>query len=264
MLCFAQESNTKDEKDSLQYQWDRFSVSIGGFLTTINSDISILGEEMGAGLSINLEDALGLSSSTLVLRGESEYNFGKRRRSHVRVGYFFLLRNAVKTLGDTIEIGDVVYPVGTEVRSKMDMHIIRAMYDYSFYMDRRANLALSFGLYVLPMSYSIGTDHSTDEADAFVLPLPVLGFRSAFLITPKFMIKQNLEVLWVKIPDFQGDISDLNMWLEYHPLPHLGIGLGINAFRFSMSATEERRSREFAGTFKTGFTGLLFYGKYYF
>jgi len=27
--------------------------------------------------------------------------------------------------------------------------------------------------------------------------------------------------------------------LEYHPLNHLGIGLGFNAFRFSMTATEE-------------------------
>ena len=264
IALFAQGPDTMVEKDSLKYQWDKFSVSFGGFLTSVNSDISILGEEMGTGLSINLEEALGLSSSSLVLRGESEYNFGTRRRSHVRFGYFFLLRNAVKTLEDSLEIGDEVYQIGTEVRSKMGMHIIRAMYDYSFYKDRRASLAISCGLYVLQMSYSIGTDHSTDEADAFVLPLPVIGFRSAFFITPKFIIKQNWELLYVKFQNFQGDISDFNVCLEYYPLNHLGIGLGVNAFRYSMTATEEWRSREFAGTFKTGFTGLLLYGKYFF
>jgi hypothetical protein len=223
-----------------------------------------MGEEMGVGLSVNLEKALGLSSSTLVLRGESEYNFGPRRRSHVRLGYFYLLRNSVKTLENEIEIGDVVYPIGTDVSSKMDLHIIRAMYDYSFYRDRRASLGLSVGLYVLPTSYSIGADQIIDEADAFVLPLPVIGFQSAFIITSKFIIKTNWELLYAKFQNFQGDISDLNVWLEYHPLNHLGIGLGFNAFRFSMTATEEWKAREFAGTYKTGFTGLLLYGMYYF
>ncbi len=264
IALFAQESHTKVEKDSLQYQWDRFSVSLGGFLTTISSDISIIGEEMGFGLNVNLEDAFGLNSSTLVIRGESEYNFGSRRRSHVRFGYFYLLRNSVKTLENELKIGDLVYPIGTDVSSKMDLHIIRAMYDYSIYRDRRVTLGLSGGLYVLPMSYSIGADDIIDEADAFVLPLPVIGFRSAFFVTPKFIIKQNWELLYVKIPNFQGDISDLSVLLEYHPFNHLGLGLGFNAFRYSMTATEDWKGREFAGTFKTGFTGILLYGKYYF
>jgi hypothetical protein len=264
IALFAQGSHTKVEKDSLHYQWDRFSVSLGGFLTTISSDLSLIGDEMGIGRSVNLEKALGLSSSTFVLRGESEYNFGKRRRSHVRFGYFFLLRNSVKTLEKEIEIGDVVYPIGTDLSSKMDLHIIRAMYDYSIYRDKRVNLGLSGGLYVLPTSYSIGVDQIIDEADAFVLPLPVIGFRSAFFVTPRFIIKQNWEFLYVKIPNFQGDISDLSVLLEYHPFNHLGLGLGFNAFRYSMTATEDWKGREFAGTFKTGFTGLLLYGTYYF
>jgi hypothetical protein len=264
IALFAQESHTKVEKDSLQYQWDRFSVSLGGFFTTISSDISIKGEEMGVGMNVNLEDAFGLNSSTLVIRGESEYNFGKRRRSHVRFGYFVLLRNSVKTLENEIEIGNEVYPVGTDLSSKMNMHIIRGMYDYAFFRDERASLSISGGLYILPMSYSFGTDRIIDESDSFVLPLPVIGFRSAFLITPRFIIKQNWELLYAKAANFQGDISDLNVWLEYHLLNHLGIGVGINSFRFSMSAKEEWRAREFAGTFKTGFTGLLLYAKYYF
>ena len=264
IALFAQGSLTKVEKDSLQYKWDQFSVSFGGFLTTISSDLSLMGEEMGIGLSVNLEEALGLSSSVLVLRGESEYNFGARRRSHVHFGYFYLLRNSVKTLENEIEIGDVVYPIGTDVSSRMDLHLIRAMYDYSFYKDRRASLGLSAGLYILPMSYSIGVDDIIDEADAFVLPLPVIGFRSAFLITPKFIIKQNWELLYAKTSNFKGDISDFNVWLEYHPFNHLGIGLGFNKFHFSMTATEEWKAREFAGTYKTGFTGLLLYGMYYF
>jgi hypothetical protein len=144
---FAQDvdSDTKVKKDSMQYQWERFSASLGGFVTLINSDLAIQGQERGVGLSVDLEEALGLSTSTFALRAESAYNFGSKRRSYVRFGYFYMLRNTTKTLEEEIEIGDVVYPIGTEVSSKMNLHIIRALYEYSIFRDRRINLGLSCG-----------------------------------------------------------------------------------------------------------------------
>jgi hypothetical protein len=58
---FAQDrdSDAKVEKDSLQYKWERFSVSLGGFITLINSDLAIQGIDRGVGTSVDLEEALG-------------------------------------------------------------------------------------------------------------------------------------------------------------------------------------------------------------
>ena len=89
----AQEPEKETDKDSLEYHWERFSVSLGGFLAGVKSDISISGSETGLGININMEDALGLSTSTFAFRGEAEYNIGSRRRSHVRMSYFGLIRN---------------------------------------------------------------------------------------------------------------------------------------------------------------------------
>ena len=160
---------------------------------------------------VNLEDALGLSSSTFVIRGEADYNFGYRSRSHVRLGYFGLLRNSTKVLEEEVSIGGETYPIGTEVRTKFDMHIIRSLYDYSFFKDERVNLALSAGLYILPLNFSIGTDQLIDESAKLIAPLPVVGMRNTVLITPKFQIKQNVEVLYLKTGSFLGSISDINM-----------------------------------------------------
>jgi hypothetical protein len=146
----------------------------------------------------------------------------------------------------------------------MNLHIIRALYEYSIFRDRRINLGLSCGLYLMPFSYSIGTYNVIDEADSFVLPLPVLGIGMKIQVSPRFLIKQSWELLYAKVDNFSGDINDINLWFEYNLSEHLGIGLGFNAFRFSMSANEEFWAREFVGTFKTGYTGLLLYGKYYF
>ena len=258
-------NNSLVAQDSLQYQWERFSVSLGGFLTTMNSDISLMGQQSGLGINVNLEDALGLSTSTTVVRGEVDYNFGSRGRSHLRMGYFGLIRHSDKTLEAELEIGNSVFPIGTEISSKFDMHIIRALYDYAVFKDERISLDLSVGLYVLPVSFSISTGNLINESDSFIAPLPVVGIRNSFFITPKILLKQNIDVLYVKTTSFQGSITDLNVWLEYHPFKHWGVGLGYNAFRFNYSAyLSSKNKMEFEGTLKTGFTGLLFYGKYYF
>jgi hypothetical protein len=252
-------------QDSLHYQWERFSVRLGGFLTTLDSDISLTGQQTGLGVNLNLEKALGLKTRTTFVRGEAEYNFGLKRRSNIRLSYFGLVRNANKRLESELEFGDSIYPIGTEIRSRYDLFIIRGLYDYDFYGDNRIKLGLSAGLYVLPVNFSVGTGNIIDESAAFIAPLPVVGLRNAFFITPKILFKQNLEVLYVKTSHLTGTISDVNIWIEYNPFVHFGVGLGYNNFRFRLSASRpEEKMLRFDGTLSTGFTGLLFYGKYYF
>jgi hypothetical protein len=57
---------------------------------------------------------------------------------------------------------------------------------------------------------------------------------------------------------------DFNIRCEYKPWDHIGFGLGLNAYRLNISAYKEDGSfLDFNGSVKTGYTGLLFYGKYY-
>ena len=264
LLLLCSELSLRSQ-DTLHYQWERFSVRLGGFLTTMDSDISLTGEQTGLGVSLNLEKALGLDTRSTVIRGEAEYNFGSRSRSYVRLSYFRLVRSANKRLESELEFGDSIYPIGTELISRYDMYIIRGLYDYDFYSDNRIRLGLSTGLYILPVNFSVGTGRLIDESATFIAPLPVVGLRNTFFITPKILFKQNIEVLYVKASRLTGTISDLNIWVEYNPFEHFGIGLGYNNFRFRFSASRpEDKILRFDGSLSTGFTGLLFYGKYYF
>lgn len=259
----AQEDKKEIAEDSLQYKWEQFSVNLGMFFTTINSDISLAGSESGVGININLEDAFGLSTNTFAFRGEAAYTFGSKRRSHVRVGYFGLIRNSTKVLESEIAIGGEVYPIGTELSSKYDLHIIRGLYDYSYYQDERISLALSAGLYVLPINFSLSTGNVIDESAKVIAPLPVFGMRNSFFITPEFQLKQNLEVLYLKTEGFQGSITDVNIYIEYNPFKHLGFGLGYNSFNYNFTVFNSDSPWEFEGSLKTGFSGFLLYGKYY-
>ena len=59
--------------------WNRFSVSLGGFLATYNSGIILGSKQLGLGLQIDIEDALGLKTTTFAFRGRVDYKFGKSK-----------------------------------------------------------------------------------------------------------------------------------------------------------------------------------------
>ena len=117
----------------------------------------------------------------------------------------------------------------------------------------------------MPIRFSTSALGLSEEAMYFVAPLPVLGFRTNFAITPKFLLKQSIEVLYLEISSFRGKILDFNARIEYNPWKNFGFGLGINSFRLNITGYKENNGlNDFKGSVKTGYTGLLFYGKFNF
>jgi len=62
-----------------------------------------------------------------------------------------LIRNSSKILEKDIDLGDTTFTIGTTLKSNFNINIIKAAYDFSFYMDDRINLGLYLGLYLMPL-----------------------------------------------------------------------------------------------------------------
>ena len=264
-LARAQEYNSDIKSDTITYSWERFSFRLGGFLAGLNSGIQISSQKVGLGVNINVEDALGLESSTFVFRSDLAYTYGKRKRSATRFGYFGLFRQASKVLETEITIGDQDFQVGTEVNSKLNLQIYKGTYEYSFYLDERVKLNATVGLFIMPISFSTSALGFSEEAFEFIAPLPVLGVGTSFAITPKLKLNQSIEILYLEFSTFKGSISNINVMMEYNPWKHLGFGLGLNSYRLNIEAYDENEAfLNFKGTVETGYTGLLLYGKYFF
>lgn len=259
----AKEQTAKTYADSL-YRWERFSVNVGGFIAGLNSDINLGSKQLGLGVSINLEDALGLKTNSLVLRSEVEYAFGKSLRHSGRFSYYGFLRSANKTLESGLEIGDTIFPIGTRLESKFNMEIFKLDYAYAFYMDSRVKISGTFGFFVMPITFSAAADDSKGTSTAFVAPLPVIGFRTNFAVTPKFYLMQNIEVLYLQIGDFKGSMTDVNMRAEYKPASHFGFGVGLNSYQLNLTKSNPDSYLDFAGNIKTGYVGFLLFAKYFF
>ena len=245
---------------------DKFSFSFGGFLADLSSSAIIGSRKVGLGISINMEDALGLDVSGLVIRSNAIYRFGNDNRHAARIGYFSFKRKATKITESELEIGDTVIPIGENITSIYNLQIIKASYDYSFFQDERIRIGASFGFYVMPFRLKIKSESLISENTQFVAPLPVLGFQTDFAITSRLFLKQSIDVLYLKINNFKGTIVDLNIGIEYNIWDHIGLGAGFNYYRLTLEADggDDYPLFELEGYMEFGYTGLLFYGRYYF
>ncbi len=254
-----------DENKGTSGPWERFSVNAGWFVTALNSDVRIGSEELGAGIDIDLEDALGMDTTTSVFRADALYRFGQSRRHRFDFSFFEFRRDATKTLGREIEIRDRTYSVGTTVDSHFNLSIYKGAYSYSFFQDDRLDMGASFGVFVMPIEFGISAAGGAAQEESITAPLPVVGLRFDYAITPKLFLRQGVEFFYLEYQDFKGHMMNSSIRLEYNAWKHVGLGIGYDAFRLRIEARgEDYPEIDLNGSIEFEYAGILLYGKVYF
>lgn len=258
---FAQAgSNAENQKP--EHSWDKFSLGAGGFVSSTSSSIVLGLQQLGAGVQIDIEDALGLETSTFVSRFYAKYRIGENRRHIISLGFFDLRRTAKKVLEEEIKVGDEVFPIGTEISSIFDMNIIRAKYGYSFLQDERISMGASFGFYIMPVNFSAKALNYTEQHTQFTAPLPLIGLYTDLKLKNKFYLSQSIEFLYLSIQNFSGRIIDLNIAIEHKTFNHFGFGFGANLNGLNLSVTQPGNYLDFVGKIGMQYSGLMLYAKY--
>lgn len=211
-----------------------------------------------------MEDALGIESTVFALRSTVNYKIGKTKKHTLTVGYFGIRRTARKILDKELELGGIIFPIGTDLSSVFNLSIIRLKYDYAFYQDDRVSIGTSFGLFIMPINLIAQADGSAEHVTKFVAPLPLIGLRTDFKITQKLILKQNVEFLYLSFTDFTGGILDLSVFLEYKTFKNVAFGIGVNSNRLNISLRNTDSNIEFFGDIRMDYNGLLLYGSYFF
>jgi len=160
-----------------------------------------------------------------------------------------------------------VIPAGSQVNTKFDLDIYKAAYSYSFFQDDRMDLAANMGMYVMPIDIGINATGlvNVDETERFTAPLPTLGLRFDFAITPKWFLRSGFDVFYLEIKEFRGMIYESHAAIEYLPWKNFGFGLGYNAFALDIEANgEDYPQIDFVGELTFKYSGLLLYTKLFF
>jgi len=247
-----------ESDQALEKPWERFSLILGGGIAFLKSDVRVGSESTG--VSVNVEDALGLDSSMAVLRAEGIFRLGDSRRHRLDFSYFDLSRDGSKTLARDITIRDTLYPTGTTVETEFDLKLFKGAYSYSIVQDDRIDFGLGIGLYGAPVKFRISASASGAlEESSSTSPLPFLVGHIDYALTPKLFIKQSVELFYLEYKDFKGRLLDARIGLEYNLWKHFGLGLAFNIF--SLNVEDKGDASNLKGSIDLGFSDLMLYGK---
>jgi len=265
MIILFSLSVNAGEKENKDKPWERFNLSLGGFATAINSDVS-LGTK-GLNLEVNVEDVLDLDSSVSVFRVDGMWRFSRNLRHRLDLGWFDISRDASRTLLRDITIDDTTFPLGTEITTSFDLQVFKGAYSYSFFQDDRMDFAVSFGFFVMPIDFEIDASGAFEghERESITAPLPVLGLRADFAITPKFFLNYSFDFFYLEYDQFKGAVTDAKLALEYKAFKYLGFGIGLDSFKLHIEAEgEDYPNIDLNGSFEFSYVGLMAYCKVYF
>jgi hypothetical protein len=98
-------------------------------------------------------------------------------------------------------------------------------------------------------------------SETFTAPLPVLGLRGDFIITPRWRVKASTDVLYVPLDEYDYSVTDSLLAVEYLPFAHAGIGLGVNNVRYMMKSDSDNSALGVDGAARLQFVGALAYLK---
>jgi hypothetical protein len=99
--------------------------------------------------------------------------------------------------------------------------IYKLKYEYSVVFDDRFDFNLGIGLFITPIEIgyrgTINGIGSTVVEESITAPLPVIGAGIDFAITPKWFIRQQLNLFYLEISNYKGGIANLQLALKWLP-----------------------------------------------
>ena len=245
--------------------WEKFNIQGGVFFAALNNKVTVGSE--GGGVAIDVEEALGMDVQKTVFRIGALYRIGENRRHRVDLDYLYFNRSSTKNLERDIVVDNVTLTAGRRVDATYNYQIIRAAYSYSFFQDDRMDLAASIGFFVMPFKFEMSAEGlGSKQGDLdFTAPLPAVGLRGDFAVTPQWFIRSSIEVFYLEYSNFKGALVDTRVAVEYNPWEHFGFGLGFDNFRVKVEAQgEDFPAIDFQGDIKSQFMGVQLYARYFF
>lgn len=176
------------------------------------------------------EDDLGLDDTAISPIVGGVINFWDNRLT-LRLDYFGYHDDATETNEFRFEFDDIVFNVGVELDSSVDLDLYVANLSYNFIRTKRARLGLGLGVHAADLDIEIkgklnGNTFGTGEADLLV-PVPNIYVMGSYAFTDKFLFRGGAGGLSMSVGDYSGHLWFANAFLEYWPWQHVGFGGGL-------------------------------------
>ncbi len=236
---------------------ERSSFTIGVFITDRRSTAR-LDSTLGPGTDIDLENDLGMETSSTVARIGGYYWITPRQR--LDFSLFDLSRTSTKQIDQMIDFGDEVFNVNTVVSAKSDLTILKAAYTFAVVDRERGFLGITGGLYVASTTLALSeATLGTAKSEDLTAPLPVIGLRGEYEITDRITLRGAGEWFQIDTGDVSGSLNDIYVGVDYGFNERMAVGLAYNDVSMNIGASE---TGGFEGALDWGYDGFLLYFKF--
>jgi len=223
---------------------DRLRVSLGGFYADINTSARYNTNTGGAGIDVNFQDALGLSSRKLVGEAGMYWRFGERW--HLGVDYFSINRSGSRILSQDVTWGGQTFPVGTNVNSQSKISDLRTGVGYSFFRRSDKEVGIGVGVHWTGLKSSVDASGVGAEAASVTAPLPVVFMYSNVALTDTWAMSTRLDWLSLNYGNYSGSIRAVAFDFIYQPYTHVAFGVGWHAMLLNLGVDKTDSSIQYS------------------
>ena len=241
---------------------DKFKIALGAYaVLRYDTLLSLTEPNLGAGVAINPDVALGLNAEQSVLRLEGYYRFNNKHG--LSYSWYSIGSEGGKSLEEEIDWIDengnpITIPIGASVGTVLDYDIYKVGYLWSFHHTDKVEMVFGAGLHMTRIEVELSAEYTgstVSTADvSTTVPLPVVSFGVGYNVTPKFSWHIKTELFALKFDDWDGVYTDSSLGMEYRVFKHVGLGIGLASN--SLRVTENADDYKFY--YDNRITGLIF------
>jgi len=229
-------------------QSDRFVIGLGGFAPDLSGEFSVDSSTGEDGTDVDFQDDMGLDDSATLPAAAIHWRLSNKSR--IQGEYFNIGQSHRAVLGRDINIGDVEFEIGADLKSDMRIDIARVFYGYSFVKNDKAELGAGAGLHYINMDISVSgqarvngieTPKVETGVDEWAI-LPNVGAYANYAFSPKWITTARVDWISVNIDKYSGGLWNVEAALQYQMLKHVGIGLAYRYIDFNVGIEEDGKA----------------------
>lgn len=229
-------------------------IRAGAFRSSADTTIRIAPSNGQEGVTVDLEDLLGVADEETVLQLDAAVRLGHYHR--LQLGYLRFDRRSLTTTARDIEIGDTLYPAGTEVSTDIESLLVRLNYSYSLMRDDQKELGVVAGIshFRLETDISESTSGQSETLSAEA-PLPTIGVFGSVNLGDHWRLGADINFFALDFDRYDGVMTYLRLGLERDFGDIVSAGIGYDHYRLQL----ESRDSDVGGRFSIRYQGPRLY-----
>lgn len=218
----------------------KLKINVGAFHAY--SKASFLVQKGDKGTLIDPREDLNFEDSKIIPKAELSYEPSERHE--ISFLFWVAKRKADNRLEKDIYFNNVLFPIGTELESKLTITNYSLTYRYSIFKREHWKAGASVGTKLINFKTRLNTNFFSSSNTTLALG-PMAGIHGTFFVGKSLSFKGTIEYFKITLNEWHYKSTDLKGGVEFYPFRNIGIGADYHYMNISFRRSNEDSKRNF-------------------